>query len=80
MSLVLMQHYCNECWESFCKTRSISHIHMSLVKKWRSYRHRKPTCDEAWMRNPICRVIGIMAQVPDLHVAVIDAENKGQGE
>lgn len=52
-------------------------IHVSLVE---SRRHRRPTCDEAWMCNPVCRVLSIMAQVPDLHVAIIDAENKGHGK
>lgn len=38
------------------------------------------TCDEPWMGDPVCGVLSVMAQVSDLHVAIIDAENKGQSK
>lgn len=38
------------------------------------------TCDKARAGNPISRVFCIVAQVSDLHVAIIDAEHKGQDE
>lgn len=54
--------------------------HISFEESWVPDTHRTPTCNEARMCNPVCRVLSIMAQVSDLHVAIIDAEDKGQGK
>lgn len=38
------------------------------------------TCDKIWMCDPVGRIMSIVTQVSDLHVAIIDAENKGQNK
>lgn len=43
-------------------------------------RQRTLTCDEAWMCNQVCWVLCIVTQVSNLHVAIVHAEDKGQGE
>lgn len=35
---------------------------------------------KAWVYYPVGRVFSIVAQVSDLHVAIVDAENKCQSE
>lgn len=41
---------------------------------------RTPTCDEARVCEPVFGVVCVVAQVSDLHVAIVDAENKSQSK
>lgn len=70
-------HYCVH--RALVLMQPTSHAHLIKADRWRS-RQWTPTCDEARVCEPVFGVVCVVAQVSDLHVAIVDAENKSQGK
>lgn len=67
------------CTEHWFLMQPTSHAHLIKADRWGS-RQWTPTCDEARVCEPVFGVVCVVAQVSDLHVAIVDAENKSQGK